>query len=146
MIQFLYTLFALMAIIVGLVTIIKVVHIAEIIVGLFSLTFGITAIIWAVRARNSLSVGSELRKYANFFLVSLMSVIAFSFFDLMLSIFKYNEFSVYFYYPKYAFLTATYFIFLGSSYQILSIGRMFGFNKAADSIKKVMKEKKKSKV
>ena len=146
MIQLIYTLFALGAILIGFVAIIKIVHIAEIIVGLFSLTFGITAIIWAVRARNSLSIGSELRKYANFFLVSLLSIITFSFFDLLLSIFKNSEVAVYFYYPKYAFLTATYFIFLASSYQILSIGKMFGFNKAAENIKKVMKEKKKLKV
>lgn len=142
MIQFLYTIFALGAILVGLITIIKLAYLAEIIIGFFSLTFGLTSIIWAFKARNSLSVGSELRKYANFFLVSLLFILTFSIFDILLSIFKNSETAVYFYYPKYAFLTATYFIFLASSYQILSIGRVFGFKKAAENIKKVMREKK----
>lgn len=142
MIQFIYTLIALGAILIGLIAIIKIVYIAEIIIGFFSLTFGITAMIWAFKARNSLSVGSELRKYANFFLVSLLSIIAFSTFDLLLSIFKDTDIAVYFYYPKYVFLTAAYFIFLASSYQILSIGKVFGFNKAAENIKKIMKSKK----
>lgn len=142
MIQLIYTLIALIAILVGLIAIIKIVYIAEIIIGFFSLTFGITAMIWAFKARNSLSIGSELRKYANFFLVSLMSIITFSTFDLLLSIFKDTELALYFYYPKYVFLTVTYFIFLASSYQILSIGKVFGFNKAAENIKKVMKNKK----
>lgn len=142
MIQLIYTLIALAAILVGLIAIIKIVYIAEIIIGFFSLTFGITAMIWAFKARNSLSVGSELRKYANFFLVSLISILTFSTFDLLLSIFKDTDLALYFYYPKYVFLTVTYFIFLASSYQILSIGKVFGFNKAAENIKKVMKNKR----
>jgi len=142
MIQIIYTLIALTAILVGLIAIIKIVYIAEIIIGFFSLTFGITAMIWAFKARNSLSVGSELRKYANFFLVSLISILTFSTFDLLLSIFKDTDLALYFYYPKYVFLTVTYFIFLASSYQILSIGKVFGFNKAAENIKKVMKNKR----
>lgn len=142
---FIYTTFALLAILTGLIAIIKIVQVAEIIIGLFSLTFGITAIIWATKARGSLSIGSELRKYANLFLLSLLSIILFSFSDLLLFIFSQDPVSVYFYYLKYAFITISYLVFLASSYQILSIGKAFGFNLAGENIKKAMTEKKKSK-
>ena len=74
--------------------------------------------------------------------MSLISILTLSTFDLLLSIFKDTDLALYFYYPKYVFLTVTYFIFLASSYQILSIGKVFGFNKAAENIKKVMKNKR----
>lgn len=142
--KIIYVAVALGAIILGLIAIIQIVKVAEIIMGLFSLTFGITSIIWAYRAKNSLSKGSELRKYANFFFMSLVSIVLFSISDLSIAILKTSEVSIYFYYPKYFLLTIIYLIFFVSSYQILSIGKMFGFNRAAEDINKVMKEKKKS--
>lgn len=136
---------ALAAILLGLVAIVKIIKITEIVVGALSLTFGITAIIWAAKARNSLSVGSELRNYSNIFLASLLSIVAFSISDILLYVFQFEKAAMYFYYLKYLLITASYFVFLVASYKILSIGQTFGFNYTADDIKKIMDQKAKAK-
>ncbi|MEK6816153.1 MAG: hypothetical protein AABY09_00945, partial [Nanoarchaeota archaeon] len=65
-------LLAVVAIFMGLVTIVKLVGVAELAVGAISLTFGIIAIIWTFKARASLSKGSELRRYTTHFMVCLI--------------------------------------------------------------------------
>lgn len=136
---------AVVAILTGLVAIIKLVVIKELVVGVLSLTFGIMAIIWTYRARKSLSKGSELRKYTDYFILCLIAILFFSIWDTFLTYYQninlvINEAWIY---PKYLFITSTYLIFLRASYQILYLSKKFGFSEEASDIKKILDSKKK---
>ena len=65
---------AFVAVIVGLTAVIKLTSdvSAELTIGLVSLTFGLTAIMWTLKARNRLSVGSSLRRYTTNFVFCLI--------------------------------------------------------------------------
>ncbi len=137
--------FALFAILIGVIAIAKLVVVKELVVGIFSLTFGLMAIIWTYRARVSLSKGSELRDYTNYFLLCLIAILLFSIWDTFLGFYHYthdgaHEFLVY---PKYLFITAAYLVFLRASYQILYLSKKFGFSTEASDIKKAIESKKK---
>ena len=62
----------LLIVFIGIFTIFKLVNNLEIAVGLFSLSFGVLAIIWASMAVSSLSKGSSLRTYSVSFLFCLI--------------------------------------------------------------------------
>jgi len=143
------TITALIAVMFGVFSLIIFVGIVDLVVGLLSLTFGIVAIIYAVRAKLSLSKGTELRDYASYYLSALISIVIFSIWDTMIFIFKWTGFLVY---PKYFFLTFSYLVFVFTSYKIMRLGKQFGFKEQVkkmdfkEDVKKRAVKTKKAKV
>tara|TARA_Y100000310_G_scaffold56220_1_gene51527 strand:- start:704 stop:1171 length:468 start_codon:yes stop_codon:yes gene_type:complete len=134
---------ALVAIALGLMAIFKIVVNLEIAIGFVTISFGILAIIWTSMALKSLSVGSSLRKYTATFLVCLVFILMFSVWHTMEKLFDWRRSVVeVMLYPGYFFITAAFVIFVFAAYQILTMGKEFGFNMEASKIKKIMKEKK----
>lgn len=135
-------LFGLIAITFGLFTIIKIVENAEIAVGIISLTFGILALIWTSKARSSLSKGSSLRQYTNYFFICLISILLFSVWHMIDKIFLWEEtIGTFMAYPGYLLITISYLLFVAASYKILSLGKEFGFEVQAKEIKKAIKKR-----
>ena len=136
-------LFSLVAIAIGLGTIIVLVGNAELVIGLIALTFGITAIIWTIRARNALSHGSLLQQYATVFAVCLAFVIFFSLWRTADRLFflreRLGEFIVY---PEYFFITLAYLSFVFAAYYIRLMGKEFGFLADAKEIMGKLGKKK----
>ncbi len=135
-------LFALIALVSGLFAIFTLAPTTELAIGFMSFTFGILAIIWTKKAVMSLSMGSELRKYTTKFLLSLVFILAFSILNAVEPF--YNPMNRVLYLGYLAIIVA-YILFVVASYQILSIGKEFGFGQTAEEIRKAIAEKKKSK-
>lgn len=115
---------AFLAVLFGVFAIIQFVPDVELVVGFLSLTFGILAIIWTIRARCSLSPGTSLRDYATYFLLSLLLIVAFSVWDTLILLFDMKGAAIY---PKYVLITLAYLVFVFASYNILCLGKQFGF-------------------
>lgn len=136
---------AFIAIVIGLTAIIKLVSAidTELTIGLVSLTFGITAILWTLKARKSLSVGSSLRRYTENFLVCLVFILGYSVWHTLNHLFLWDRtIGESMIYPEYAFITMAYLTFVIASYQILYLGKEFGFEGEAKKIRQVIREKK----
>lgn len=131
------------AILVGIIALIKLVGDAELIVNALSLTFGIMAIIWVVKARKSLSKGSSLRSLTTNFLFTLIFILCFSFWSLavnMLSLVEIHGAIILF--PQYLFITLAYITFVGTAFRLKKLGQEFGFSIQAKDIVKRIKKKK----
>ena len=128
---------AFMAVLFGLFALIRFVPNVQLATGFLSLTFGIVAIIWTYRAKLSLSPGTSLREYTNYFLLSLVFILLFSFWDTLAFIFNWESYLIYpnyLLYPKYLFITMAYLIFVFASYKILYVGKLFGFQAKVGSM------------
>lgn len=140
------TIITLVAIFLGLLTIIVAIGNPLVVMGILSITFGILAIIWTIKANLHLSAGSSLKIYTHYFLLALVSIILFSIWDTLnrLLLWEQNigEFMAY---PEYFFITIAYLIFALAGFQILKVGKTFGFNQQAKEIKKVIDKKKRGK-
>ena len=106
-------------------------------IGLSSLSFGITALFFTLKARSILSQGSSLREYTTSFAFCLILIIIFSIWDTLIDLFQWRAILIY---PKYFFITLAYFVFVYTSYRIFNIGKEFGFMKQAEKIQKAMKK------
>jgi hypothetical protein len=137
------TLLGLVAIAGGLTAIFRLVVDTEIAVGFVTISFGILAIIWTGMAISSLSKGSSLRRHTINFLFCLVFILLFAIWHTMSKLFNWrqtvNEFMLY---PGYLFLTLAFLIFVVTAYQILTMGKEFGFGQQAKKIHEVIKEKK----
>ncbi len=137
------TLLALVAVAIGLATIFRIVVDTEVAVGFVTISFGVLAIIWTSMAASSLSKGSSLRRHTINFLLCLIFVLLFSIWHTLSKLFGWrqtiNEFMLY---PGYLFLTLAFLIFVVTSYQILTLGKEFGFERQAKEIGKVIEKKK----
>ncbi|HLC98882.1 MAG TPA: hypothetical protein VJC00_02640 [Candidatus Nanoarchaeia archaeon] len=131
--------FATVAILAGIASIIIVLGNAEYIIASLSLTFGVLAIIWTLTAHGSLSPGSSLRSYTAYFLACLVFVLIYSVWNNAITIFNITG---YLSYLEYLFVTIAYLLFVSAAYKIYSIGKEFGFQKEAGKIKMVMEKKK----
>ncbi|MEK6904666.1 MAG: hypothetical protein AABW87_03675 [Nanoarchaeota archaeon] len=105
-------------------------------IGLTSLCFGITSLMFTMRARSVLSRGSSLRDYTTSFALCLVLILVFSLWDTMIDLFNWSGGWLY---PKYIFITLAYFVFLYTSYRIFNLGKEFGFKDQAEKIRKAMK-------
>lgn len=140
------TFIGFVAIVLGLLSIFKIVVDTEIAVGFVTISFGILAIIWTSMAVASLSKASSLRKLTINFLFCLVFILLFSIWHTMSKLFMWREtINEVMLYPGYLFLTLAFLIFVITSYQILMIGKEFGFQKQGDKIKKTMDKNKKKK-
>ena len=134
------TITALIAVLLGVFSLIIFVKEVDLVVGFLSLTFGVVAIIYAMRAKLSLSKGTELREYASYYLSALISIVLFSIWDTLVFIFNWKGLLVF---PKYFFLTFSYLVFVFTSFKIMKLGKQFGFKEQVKKmdLKKDMKEK-----
>lgn len=140
------TILGFIAIVGGLIAIFRIVVDTEIAIGFVTISFGILAIIWTSMAISSLSEGSSLRKHTTNFLFCLVFILLFSIWHTLSKLFKWretvNEFMLY---PGYLFITLAFLIFVVTSYQILTMGKEFGFQKQAKEIEKIIEINKKKK-
>ncbi len=138
------TILGFIAVAFGLLAIFRIVMDTEVAVGFVTISFGILAIIWTSMAVISLSKASSLRKHTINFLFCLVFILLFSIWHTLSKLLMWretvNEFMLY---PGYLFLTLAFLIFVITSYQILMIGKEFGFQKQSTKIKKAMEKKKK---
>jgi len=135
---------ALIGVIFGLIAILKIISNPEIVTGFVTLSFGVLAIIWTTVATNSLSKGSSLRKYTINYLICIILLVLYTFWNTLGLIFNWKEqVGSYLIYPSYVFLTLAFLLFVSTSYQILSIGKEFGFKSQAENIEEIIKENKK---
>lgn len=129
---------ALIAVLCGVFAIIKVIPDVQLAINMLSLSFGIMAIIWTLRAFFSLSEGTTLRQYTFYFLISLILIISYSIWDTLTLLFGWGGRLAF---PKYFFITAAYLMFVFASYNILRVGKLFGFQ---DQVNKMSFKRKKN--
>lgn len=133
-------------VILGLVAIFRLIVDTEVAIGFVTISFGILAIIWTTMALHSLSPGSALRRHTFNFLLCLVFILLFAVWHTLEKIFSWrtsiNELLLY---PGYLLITLAFLLFVGTAWQILTLGREFGFQGQASVIAKIIKEKKKAK-
>ncbi|MBW2989821.1 hypothetical protein KY358_05900 [Candidatus Woesearchaeota archaeon] len=135
-------LLALIAVAGGLTAIFRIVADTEVAIGFVTLSFGILAIIWTSMALGSLSKGSSLRKHTSNFLLCLIFILSFSIWHTLSKLFGWREtLNEAMLYPAYIFLILAFLIFVVTSYQILMIGKEFGFRPQAKKIKSAINKK-----
>lgn len=140
------TILAFIAVAGGLIAIFRIVVDTEIAIGFVTISFGILAIIWTSTAISSLSEGSSLRKHTTNFLFCLIFILLFSIWHTISKLFKWREtLNELMLYPGYLFITLAFLIFVITSYQILTMGKEFGFQKQAKEIENIIETKKKNK-
>ena len=127
--------FACIAILGGITAIIKILGNPELIVGILSLTFGITALIWTILAHTSLSPGSSLRNYTTYFIACLFFILLFSVWKSITSLMPEKETYMV---VEYLFLTLAYIVFAVAANKIYHIGIEFGFQPQARRIRGVI--------
>jgi len=135
---------ALIGVIFGLIAIFKIIKHPEIVTGFITLSFGVLAIIWTAVAVNSLSKGSSLKRYTLNYLFCIILLVLYTFWNTVGLLFNWKEqANSLLIYPSYVFLTLAFLVFVSTSYQILSIGKEFGFKSQAKNIEKIINQKKK---
>ncbi len=131
----------------GLVTIFRIVVDTEVAIGLVTISFGVLAVIWTSMALQSLSKGSSLRRHTFNFLLCLIFILFFSIWHTLERLFGWrtsvNELMLY---SGYLLIALAFLLFVGTAWQILTLGREFGFKGQASNIEKIIKEKEKKKV
>ena len=132
--------FGLIALFFGLYAIVRLVPTTELAVGFLSFTFGILAIIWTGKAVTSLAPASSLRSYTTKFLFSLIFVLLFSATNTIVIYFNPGNSMVYL---GYGTIIIAYILFVIAAYEILTIGKEFGFGQTGEDIRKAIEEKKK---
>lgn len=140
------TLLGFLGVVFGLVTIFRIIVDTEIAIGLVTISFGVLAVIWTTMALQSLSKGSSLRRHTFNFLLCIIFILLFTVWHTLEKLFNWrtsiNELMLY---PGYLLITLAFLLFVGTAWQILTLGREFGFRGQASIIEKVIKEKEKSK-
>lgn len=138
------TFLGFLGVVFGLVAIFKIVVDTEVAIGLVTISFGVLAVIWTAMAMQSLSPGSSLRRHTFNFLLCIIFILFFSVWHTLEKLFSWrtsvNELMLY---PGYVLIALAFLLFVGTAWQILTLGREFGFKSQAASIEKVIKEKKK---
>ena len=137
------TLLAFIAVAGGLIAIFRIVVDTEIAIGFVTISFGILAIIWTSTAISSLSKGSSLRKHTTNFLFCLVFILLFSIWHTISKLFRWREtINELMLYPGYLFITLAFLIFVITSYQILTMGKEFGFQRQAKDIEEIIETRK----
>nr|MBI4156574.1 hypothetical protein [Candidatus Woesearchaeota archaeon] len=123
----------------GLYVLFKLSISLELAVAFLSLTFGVLAIIWTLIAKYSLSPGSTLRDFTTNFLVGITFLLIYS----LTTIIRQINSPIQNFVPiEYFLIAATFLLFVIAAYQILYIGKQFGFEKEAKTIKSILRTKK----
>jgi hypothetical protein len=136
----------LIAVTAGLIAVFRLVVDTEVAIGFITVSFGILAIIWTSIAIASLSKGSALRRHTVHFLFCLIFLLAFAIWHTISKLFAWRQtLSEVMLYPGYLFITMSFLIFVITSYQILTMGKQFGFERKGRDIKKIIEKKSKRK-
>ena len=134
------------AIIIGIIAVVNLIIDAELIISALSLTFGVTAFIWILKARKSLSKESSLKGLTTHFLFMIIFVLCFSLWNIIVKMLSleavYGEIIVF---PQYLFISFAYITFTAAAYKIRNIGKEFGFGIQSKEIEKIIKENHKKK-
>jgi len=134
------------AIIIGIIAIIKLIVDAELVISALSLTFGVTALIWIFKARKSLSKGSSLKELTLHFFFTVIFVLCFSFWGIVVKMLSLeNIYGDLVMFPQYLFISFAYITFIAAAYKIRKIGKEFGFSAQSKEIEKIIKTKKRKK-
>ena len=138
---------ALLAVLFGVFALVMFVPSVELVIGFLSLTFGVLGIIWALRAKLSLSKGTMLGDYASYFFFALIFIVLYSFWDTLILLAGWEGILLY---PKYFLITIAYLIFVFAAYKMLHLGKQFGFKSQVQKMdlketKKTVKKKVKKK-
>lgn len=128
------------AIYVGIYTVTRIVPSLDLIIAVLSLTFGLMAIIWVWRAKNSFSKGSSLKDFSAAFFACLISILLFSLLDNALTIFELGGVWLY---AKYALMTIAYINFVYAAYKMRNLGTTFGFSEQSIRVRKALDAKMK---
>jgi|SRR3989338_9715168 len=137
---------AFIAVAAGLVSIFRIVMDTEVAIGFVTISFGILAIIWTSMAMTSLSKGSSLRRHTSNFLLCLIFILLFTIWHTISKLLSWREtLNEIMLYPGYLFIILAFLIFVVTAYQILTIGKEFGFKPQAIAIEKQMRSKVSSK-
>lgn len=112
------------AILIGIIAVVNLIGDAELVVSAISLTFGIAALIWIVKARESLPRKSSLKGLTVHFLYTTVFVLCFSFWSMGVKMLAlkdvYGDIIVF---PQYLFISFAYITFIGAAYKIRKIGQ-----------------------
>jgi hypothetical protein len=127
----------LVAVILGIFTITTIIPDKELLIGIFSLTFGILAIIWSLIAISSLSKGTSIRRYIIRILIGTIALVLSTAFQSLSIFFKWAGTIKYL---EYAFMSIAYILFVVASYQVFKISKEFGFKEKAKEISKKLKK------
>ncbi len=130
--------FLVLALILGIFLIVRLVMNIELVVGFLTITFGLVAIIWTLKAKNSLSKGSTIRAYATNFLVALTCLLTYSIWRVILVLFFIDSRALII---EYFFITITYLVFVSAAYRILYLSEEFGFSEQVKEIKRLKKRR-----
>ncbi len=122
----------IICIIIGLVTIFKIVNDTEVSIGLISLSFGILSIIWSFIAYTSLSRGTSLKKGIMYFSLGLLLLTMFTILQTTLSITGWGNTVLII--MGYCFIILTFTSFVLTSYELYKISKEFGFKDKAKEI------------
>jgi predicted neutral ceramidase superfamily lipid hydrolase len=134
----------LVGVIFGLIAIFKIIQEPEIATGFITLSFGILAIIWTAVATKSLSKGSSLKQYTINYLACIIFIVLYTFWNTLGFLLGWKQqASSLLIYPSYIFLILAFLVFVSTSYQILSIGKEFGFKSQSKNIEKIINQRKK---
>ncbi|MBU0629257.1 MAG: hypothetical protein KKC75_08785 [Nanoarchaeota archaeon] len=130
----------------GLTAIFRVVVDTEVAIGFVTISFGVLAIIWTSMAMTSLSKGSSLRRHTGNFMLCLVFILLFTVWHTLSKLLRWREtINEIMLFPGYLFLILAFLIFVATSYQILTMGKEFGFKTQAKEISRVIESKKKRK-
>jgi hypothetical protein len=126
----------LIAVILGIFTITTIIPDKELLIGIFSLTFGILAIIWSVIAISSLSKGTSIRNYVVYILIGTIALVLSTVFQSLSIFFKWEGITKYL---EYIFMSIAYILFVIASYSVFKLSKEFGFKEKAKEISKRLK-------
>lgn len=136
MIGFLKVLFAILGILAGIYTLFVLSPSVDLALQFFSLTFGVLAVIWTLTAYRNLSSNSSLKNFTLFFLFALILSVLHSIWVTLIIVFGLSwPMSVV---VDYLFVSFSYVAFGFAAYNILMIGKEFGFRDQAMEIGKAL--------
>ena len=127
----------LIAVILGVFTIITIIPNKELLIEIFSLTFGVLAIIWSVIAISSLSKGTSIRNYVTHILLGTIALVLSTTFESLSIFFGWVGIIKYL---GYMFMSLAYILFVVASYSVFKLSKEFGFKEKAREINKKIKK------
>ncbi len=112
----------------------------ELILGIFSVLFGIVAIVISLVAFKKLTSG-YLSTYVQWVIYSIFALILHSIWHTVMEAFELKEtMGAIIEYPAYIFAIIAYFLIACASYRLYELSKVFGFKDKAKNIQRVIKE------
>lgn len=136
LVNFLKILVAVLGVLAGIYTLFVLSPSVDLALQFFSLTFGVLAIMWTLMAYRNLSPNSSLKNFTLFFLFALILSLAHSIWVTLIIVFGLSwPMSVVI---DYLFVSFGYVAFGFAAYNILRIGKEFGFKEKSEEIRKAL--------